>query len=554
MKMNTTLNIGVCVLALEAAAAFAAGASAHPMYYLHHWGAKSLDPNTPMVHVGPYEAPYVAPKKNKSGKWTDVGNVPFTGEGGNGELLLTDGSVIMNHALTGSAGEWYKLTPDSKGNYIDGTWTQIASMPSGYQPYGFASQVLTNGNVLIEGGEYNENQGDWTNKGAIYDPVADKWTSVSPPSGWSSIGDSESIILPDGSYFLGDCCFFGTGEDVTATVSGTTVNWNSPVTTWKCANSGYPCMDEEGFTALPSGEVLLVDVWDYTSTTDEYWIYDAATATWTQPGSTKDRMSDTNYFELGGAPLTPLGGKKGTVIQLTANTSTPGPSDVYNVATGTWTTGPTLKVHSAVYMMADAPAATLPDGNVLVAASPGYSVTPTHFWEFRTSSKGVVKATRVNDTKTAPQSSDFTGNMLLIPTGQVLWDNSQSSTEVAVYTPKGKPKAAWLPVVTSVNSTLTVGSTGNAISGTNFNGFDLGGMFGDDAQQATNYPIVRITNNKTGDVCFGRSYNFSTMGVYTSGTTNATFDLPSSCETGASSLQVIVNGIASQGVSVTLNS
>ena len=107
-------------------------------------------------------------------------------------------------------------------------------------------------------------------------------------------------------------------------------------------------------------------------------------------------------------------------------------------------------------------------------------------------------------------------------------------------------------MVSSVSSTLTVPSTGNALSGTNFNGFDLGGTYGDDAQAATNFPLVRITNNSSGDVCFGRSYNFSTMGVWTQGTTNASFDVPKTCESGASALQVIVNGIASAGVNVTL--
>ncbi len=98
-----------------------------------------------------------------------------------------------------------------------------------------------------------------------------------------------------------------------------------------------------------------------------------------------------------------------------------------------------------------------------------------------------------------------------------------------------------------------MGSAGNAISGTNFNGWDLGGAQANNAQQATNFPLVRFTNAKSGDVCYARSYNFSTMGVWTQGTTNAEFDIPNSCETGASKLQVIVNGIASKGVSVTLN-
>ncbi|HLY06048.1 MAG TPA: hypothetical protein VKR31_09895, partial [Rhizomicrobium sp.] len=122
----------------------------------------------------------------------------------------------------------------------------------------------------------------------------------------------------------------------------------------------------------------------------------------------------------------------------------------------------------------------------------------------------------------------------------------------AVYTPQGSANSSWLPVVSSVASTLTIGTSNNAISGTNFNGFDLGGAYGDDAQAATNFPLVRITNNSSGAVCSARSHNFSTMGVWTSGTTNAEFDIPGSCQTGDSTLQVIVNGIASAGVVVTL--
>jgi hypothetical protein len=555
MKTKNCLTGGASILAMAAMASFATGASAHEIYLPYHPGQPVPKPIT--LQVQPSQHPFLAPKKSKSGTWTDVSGDPFTGEGGWGPLQLTDGSVIIKHAFTGTAATWYKLSPDKKGNYTTGTWTQIASMPAGYQPDFYAAQVLTNGEVLIEGGEYNGGSGDWTNKGAIYDPVKNTWTSVTAPTGWNSIGDSEALILPDGTYMLADCCFFGTGQQVLATVSGSTVNWAKPTDTWACTKNetNYPCMDEEGLTPLPNGDVFLVDVWDYTNTSDEYWIYDTSTAAWSQPGSTPDRLSDTSYFELGAGVLTPQGGKQGTIIQLTANTATQNaPSDVYNVTTGKWSTGPITKVSSTTYVMADSPAAVLPDGNVLAEAGPGYASSPAAFWEFKTSKKGKVTAAQVNSPKTASSSSNFTGNLLPLPTGQVLWDDSQSSTEVAVYTPQGKPKKAWLPVVSSVSNSLTVGSTANAISGINFNGFSLGGYYGDDAQAATNFPLVRITNTSTGDVCFGRSYNFSTMGVYTTGTTNAVFDIPSTCETGASTLQVIVNGIASTAVSVTLSS
>ena len=145
------------------------------------------------------------------------------------------------------------------------------------------------------------------------------------------------------------------------------------------------------------------------------------------------------------------------------------------------------------------------DGNVLVQASPGTFSTPSHFWEFKYAKRTAKwKATQVNDTTHASNTSSFESNLMPLPTGEVLWDQSQSGTEVAVYKPLGSPKATWLPVVSSVSSSLTRGSTGNAISGTNFNGFDLGGVYGDDAQSATNFPLVRITNNGTGDTINGQ--------------------------------------------------
>jgi hypothetical protein len=294
---------------------------------------------------------------------------------------------------------------------------------------------------------------------------------------------------------------------------------------------------------------------NYGTNYDDYEIYDTATGTWSLAGQTADLLTDPNnqtIGEMGPAPNTPQYGSEGSIIQFSAN-STLGVNDIYSVANGTWSSGPVMRYEGTIYDCADAPAATLPDGNVLVQASPGLGETPSHFWEFSISKKGAVKSVQVNDPKEAPNTASFEGNLLVLPTGQVLWDNSQTTTnEVAIYTPAGEPNKKWLPVISSVSTTLSVGSMGNAISGTNFNGFDLGAAYGDDAQQATNFPLVRITNNSTGDVCFARSYNFSTMGIWTKGTTNAEFDIPSACETGGSKLQVIVNGIASAAAAVTL--
>jgi hypothetical protein len=120
--------------------------------------------------------------------------------------LLTDGTVLLHEEQDGSPQKWYKLTPDNTGSYLNGTIKPIASLPSDYGPFYFGSAVLTDGRYIIEGGEYNNGNSAWTNLGAIYDPVKDKWTAITPPSGWATIGDAQSVILNSGTYMQANCC------------------------------------------------------------------------------------------------------------------------------------------------------------------------------------------------------------------------------------------------------------------------------------------------------------------------------------------------------------
>lgn len=131
--------------------------------------------------------------------WTPLVNAPpFSPEA---MLLLTDGTVMVQQFATGN---WWSLAPNSSGSYVDGTWREIASLPTGYEPEYYASAVLPDGRVIVEGGEYNyAKSGDSPTKlGAIYDPTTNAWTSVSPPSGWTSIGDAQSVVLDNGQFMI----------------------------------------------------------------------------------------------------------------------------------------------------------------------------------------------------------------------------------------------------------------------------------------------------------------------------------------------------------------
>src|SRR3954470_18289827 len=104
-------------------------------------------------------------------------------------MLLTDGTVMAQAAPANgpgqSAGDFYRLTPASNGDYAAGTWTKLASPPAGYAPYAGADAVLADRRVLFVGGEYNQDNyslpfapSGLTNMSAVFDPVANTWTMI----------------------------------------------------------------------------------------------------------------------------------------------------------------------------------------------------------------------------------------------------------------------------------------------------------------------------------------------------------------------------------------
>ena len=121
-----------------------------------------------------------------------------------------------------------------------------------------------------------------------------------------------------------------------------------------------------------------------------------------------------------------------------------------------------------------------------------------------------------------------------------------------LYEESGSANPAWAPTISNAPTSVTRGST-YAISGTQFNGLSQAQGFGDEYQTATNYPVIRITNGATGHVFYAHTHDHSTMAVATGAATVSTnFDVAAATETGASTLVVVANGIASAPVSVTV--
>src|SRR5262249_13911145 len=95
------------------------------------------------------------PEEPAAGRWQSLVNQPTVLC--DTALLLTDGRVMVHqygdpqHNGQGM-NNWWALTPDANGSYLNGTWSQLASMSSTYGPLYFASAVLPDGRVIVEGG------------------------------------------------------------------------------------------------------------------------------------------------------------------------------------------------------------------------------------------------------------------------------------------------------------------------------------------------------------------------------------------------------------------
>jgi hypothetical protein len=445
-------------------------------------------------------------------------------------LLLTDGSVM---AQDSNSAAWWKLSPDSSGNYAGGTWTQIASPPNGYDPAYYASAVLPDGRVIVEGGEYQAWNPVWQTVGAIYDPTTDSWTSIAPPTGWQTIGDAQSVVLADGRFVLADCC-----STNAAVLDPTTLTWTA------FGTGKVDINDEEGWTLMHNGNLFTVDA-NNTANLKSTELFDVPSATWRAGPDVPVQLADLDAngggsHEMGPQVLRP----DGTILAVGAT----GHTAIYNQRGNVWTAGPDFPVIEGQGQLdvADGPAVLEPNGNVLIFASPGVFNAPGYMFEFDGSALNQITAppNAVND-------PSFYGSFLALPNGQILF--TDFSNDVELYTPTGAAQTSWAPTIDAKSrfATLQQGST-YRISGAQLHGLSQAVAYGDDAQAATNYPIVRIKNLASGHVVYARTHDHSNMSIGRGAPGATSFDVPVGAETGASEYVVIANGIASARVPTTV--
>lgn len=458
-------------------------------------------------------------------------------------LLLTDGSVLCEANVVYKLARWYKLQPDLKGSYLNGTWSAVASMPLGFAPDAAAEAVLADGRVVFVGGEYNNSSFALTNLGAIYDPKADSWTMIPAPpfDHFVCIGDAPSIVLADGRFLIGSKLF----QDL-AVLDPATLTWSLVASTGKTDKFN----SEEGWTLLPDGSFFTLDVANAPSS-ERFLLTGTTNGVWASAGNTPQDLhtpTTSGPITAPGCPVYNPPGEvgptllrpDGTVFAVGADglTGIYTPPAAGSTGAGTWAMGPAFPQGLTVE---DGPGVVLPSGHILTMARP-----PT--------SSG-VKAFEFDGTNLdpVPSPSNAGASLLLLPTGQVM--SVDGSTTVQLYTAAASPTydPAWAPAITSVATSIAAGGT-YKITGTQFNGLNQGTAYGDEFENATNYPLVRITNQATGHVFYARTHDHSSMGVATGTAAVLTsFDVPPDIEAGAGTLEVVANSIPSPAVAVNVS-
>jgi hypothetical protein len=255
----------------------------------------------------------------------------------------------------------------------------------------------------------------------------------------------------------------------------------------------------------------------------------------------------TPTFELGPAVLR----ADGTVFYTGSNTCLhgKGKTAIYDTKDGLWYPGPAFPNVDGVtdINIADGPASWEPNDKVLVMASPEYGNPPTFFFEW-----DGKQLKQVPGPPNAPYDGSYFGNMLVLPSGQILL--TDFSGDIELYNPaKTTEDLAFqrriAPAVLEVPQALARGGS-YQIFGIGFNGVTQGAFYGDDAQAATNFPLVRIRNLKTSHVFYSRTHDHQGMGVASDALVWTYFEVPNAQESGPSVLEVVANGVASPPVSV----
>ena len=471
----------------------------------------------------------LAPRRVEAiGNWTTTLNAP-SGVQIELMLLLSDGTVMaQDGATTNVEMNWYQLTPDSHGSYVNGKWKALR--PMHYKREMYALQVLRDGRVFI-GGDENDGYGPTAE---VYNPLTDAWTLLTASG--VGLADAESAMLPDGRVLVSPKSWLPYPAYISTIYDPVANSWSFP-------GSAFAYQDETSWVKLSDDSILTID--DNARTSERFIPSRGPSGQWSQDANVPVGM--WNNGETGPGLLLPDG--RAFYLGGTGHTALYTRSPLGGTNAGSWAQGPDIP---AGHVSTDAPAVMMPNGKILCAV--GGPAT----WFYEYDYTDLTTGTNGSFNRTASPGNPIVGSsfntapinflFLNLPDGTIL--TSTWGNQLYIFQPDTGPLAAHKPTISSI--TATIAEVSYHLTGTRLNGISAGSAFGDERQNASNYPLVRLTNGSNS--YYARTHNWSSTGVMTGSRPVTTeFDVPGTVPPGTYSLVVVANGNPSDPVSFTYN-
>ena len=273
--------------------------------------------------------------------WTGTGNL-LEGRYGETATLLSDGRVLVVGGVESNGDPQKTLATAEVYDPGTGVWTATGSMATARTGHG--ATLLSDGRVLVEGGQGAGEPATNLLSAELYDPHTGIWTatgSMVTPAGHGTL-----TLLPDGKVLgVGGG---RSGPDASAELFDPRTGAWTTIGSMATRRAGHTA------TLLLDGRVLVVGG-AYSGPVTLAELYDPKTGTWSPSG----QMS----IQRSGHTSTLLPGGRVLVAGAAAGPNMPSATaELFDPSTGSWSTTGSMVVprHSAHAVL-------LPDGRVLVA-------------------------------------------------------------------------------------------------------------------------------------------------------------------------------------------
>ena len=447
------------------------------------------------------------------GSWADSSTPMNTNRMRHTATLLPDGKVLVaggNNTTTLNTAEIYDPATE--------TWSYTGPMITGR--YYHTATLLANGKVLIMAG-YNA----FNLKSAeLYDPGTATWSAT----GSMAIPREQhaSNLLPDGRVLVTG----GWRPGVTA-MNGVEI-YNPDSGTWSTAASMSSTRYSHSATLLPNGHVLVVGgngAGGVRRDTTE--LFDPITNNWIGSGSLTTARAFHTATLLPNGKVLVVGGSDGTNFLTSA--------EIYDPGTGSWDATASMSEPRLLHT-----ATLLPDGRVLVAGGRTTGDVDLNSAEIYNPALDIWSDPQYfNEAREYDPATLLLDGKVLLAGGYNIGVVSQyNSTEL--YDPDLGYENAWQPTITSVNSPLGLGEA-LTVSGTGFRGYGYTeASSGGTQSSATNYPLVQLRHQDSGQTIWLPMSNFNATSFTT---------IPvSGIHPGPALITVFVNGIPSMSQMITV--